>query len=758
MTVTLEHNPYDASARRALPWTRLSWTLRLAEPWSTISATLALPFAQRHLAPAPDDVLVVQTPSRMGRAWGYVSVAPEPGLETEPDAKRFSSPITVNTHSCLLQLRNAQLLASAPDVAFTPETVGTMFSLEDWQSVMSVIADTPNSSLGPTMVKLVSLLAQLEMPGTLGGRTLGETLTVIHNDDTARAFGRGRPCPPVYGTNIMAVQSLFADSTNALDYILGVCLPDRRLVEFFETLEPPALESNLGREGLNGTPAIWFRTAPFQTQDLASYMAGNQSRPLPLGAIPSAQTLAMFATPTWPRAKGVTIPRGSINQFPMPQRSGADRINAVTASLPTQAQNPFRSWAQAGLPWKIDESVRRFGMKLWEVNYPFLDPQALDLLAGMRVIAALGAMMFIGQERFRRGTFVVKPMNHAIEIGTWVTLDLGNDRAFRCYVEAVTHTITKTPDGKEVSESSVQYSRGLFDEDERREVKAKASYAAITPVEVPQPPAAPAPAQTVCREGRGTTFPSDLSFDESKVPPSLYTWAVDAGWSMTDLKASDETKRKRVLVSAAVGRVVEYYWRMSLSDARVKAISTTRFGESSNNHTSGASFDHVVIAGGQPLGVLQTWTALNLLGSNDNRRIPRGGRGLYLNTSPSGIKGWLPAQAGQASTVRPGKVGPFPLGGSAGVHYDYRSAFGFVNEDSPDPTTWVACDIDGDGRDELTLTRGNQEVLVYLRTVLPQVRNYFDQGGAFDITMKAPDNTVPNVMQMLGQEPFCGLR
>jgi hypothetical protein len=86
---------------------------------------------------------------------------------------------------------------------------------------------------------------------------------------------------------------------------------------------------------------------------------------------------------------------------------------------------------------------------------------------------------------------------------------------------------------------------------------------------------------------------------------------------------------------------------------------------------------------------IQLWASYKML--SEAGRIPKGGRGLYLNVNPTtGVQGPRPQNAGTASSNLSGP------GGSAAPHYDIRGAFGFEGP----PTYWAHFDWTADGNDE----------------------------------------------------------
>lgn len=251
---------------------------------------------------------------------------------------------------------------------------------------------------------------------------------------------------------------------------------------------------------------------------------------------------------------------------------------------------------------------------------------------------------------------------------------------------------------------------------------------------------------------RAGTWPETIAaVDFNLVPASLTTWALSRGFTSAALSTNDDNQRRRVLVSAACARVIEYYWRQGNPSAQIRVLSNVRAADASDpngNHTLGASIDFSILINNAPIGVCQTWGSLfRLAGAG---RLPAGGRGIYLNISPGGITGSEPQQAGASSSRRK----PAPAGSSAGVHYDYRGTFGF-RPNTP-ANKWVGLDTTGDGTDDYELGGVNSaETLPLLAATVPTVFQYWNNQGRLDPVLLDVSNTVPNALQMLGLQEWC---
>jgi len=286
-------------------------------------------------------------------------------------------------------------------------------------------------------------------------------------------------------------------------------------------------------------------------------------------------------------------------------------------------------------------------------------------------------------------------------------------------------------------------------------------------------------------------FPStQISIDTAKTsfPHILYDRAIRRGFN-TDLVPVPQISNDQhvnVYISVAVAEVIEQYWRQQFPEAYVNIIFNVRNRSERdpfNSHGIGAAIDFVVyIDANNTIPILQTWSCLTKLAKAG--RIPLGGRGLYLNTSTNGIKGIKPEECGEASPGQGKPKSALPKGGSAGIHYDWRSSFGnFRGPRGGKPTTWISTDTTGDGHDEYelgqwqtiqtsTTKKGDRAlpdgsniapgydhitcapnyVYNYLENTLPDILKYFRQNGNNDSYLPEVKDTVFNVLQILGLE------
>lgn len=647
------------------PWvSNLIWTKRIREPWTTIEVTLSVPFANMNVLPDPDDVIVIRGVDGGCRAWGFVEAAPDPPLTAFPQGSVASHRVTVNAISWLSRLRTAQVYASPGDVAVNAVGVGTLFSLDQWTKialeVIERLSPTRDGGVGPQLQTIVQLISRLRLPASLGDGFLGDLVATVWNQSQANIFAQGLPVDPILGPTIWGLQTMFPNATNALEFILGISVPDSRLIEFWEDVKPNALDgaappqairdiaagaaelatliggpiatsqavgagvstklqqqTNLGRRLLGGTPFLVYRIVPFRTEPLGDYIARGEalapkqppSSP-PTGNTPGdvvtrgtggAITPAeLFATwnladnypgTTWRLSDGAVIDAETEVFDFRARRQDSDRINAVTVTLPGATTNPVRLWTGAGLPIRNDPDIERHGLRLYQISWPFFSPNDPQTTAYMRNTAALGAMMFLGQERFRIGSFSTYlrsgMQNHPdIRIGRPCTLILANGITFTCYVESISTQVTVGEKGEVFGRSTVQFSRGVYNPPGLADSAGRAPVsAAIMPLSQTSGPAKSTPTGTNASPKR--TRASGVLFNGQYLPWSQTAATLD--WRLLNKDLGTRQKRTQDAIDMAV---------LHYTDGAVTSLKSSGAYAWFNNPSSGVDSHFIIEADG----------------------------------------------------------------------------------------------------------------------------------------------------------------
>ncbi len=556
--------------------TALDVTLSTTDPWSAIDASLRLPFTHRGVAPEPGDYLTVQRDDT-GRAvaWGNVTSAPEPGLVRE--GKRLTGG-TVRTRawSWMNLLREAQVYAHGSPGRLTG--VGTLFTLEEWNRRGVEIMNIVNGKHGEQLVKLLRLFGRLELPTSLGGGMLGDSIAVAHDANTAGRLGLHASIDRVLGPRLAGDQA-WPGATNALSMLLSLFQPNRDLIECFEVLCPlsdgvrrqlqteVALAEGLARaasssaepfrdalEGLaltaadsaivtNGAlinklravPTLVYRLFPGRVESFESYLSGQRSlgTPAMIAGYERALTLAreLFPGTTWP-APEVVISADECPNFDPPMRTNGGRINAVTID-PGLGEEALKFWEEAGLPLLDEQDIRRFGLRLLDIRWPYFAPDDADFVAWLRLIAGLGSQLFLRRERFYRGTVKVM-LRLDMQPGRVFQLELPNGRKFTAYAEMVRHSIAR--DGPVLAGwTHITYSRGLYDNVPRAirptAARTRPSTAVSTEpgTEVERPAKKPTEVVSSSIAGSWGTAPSPSPAPPTPRPPARPQPTTDAG-------------------------------------------------------------------------------------------------------------------------------------------------------------------------------------------------------------------------------------
>jgi hypothetical protein len=775
----ITRHSHEYGSFELFPYTvRASWERGCNnQDWGHISVTVAIPFddmlAASPLLPEPGDWLTVSNEG-VCVAWGNVVSAPKPGLSSQESGGDESIEITITAESWLSFLARSQIFVGAGVTA----SIGTLYTLKDWSARLMAFSTIVEGKLGSLLTELLRTLVIMRLPPSLNTCQIGQGVKVIHDEGSCfDAFKKPYAIDAVKGWKLPSADQFYPSGADLVGLLTGTFVPDTSFVEFFEDIVPLEHINNptaLGR-ALGAQPILVYRIRPWREESVESFVSSSPDDP--------GFSLKEYSKSTWNQAYDFVA--SSVHDIPETDRNDGERVNAVTVGLPNQPDTPLRFWDKAGLPLVDKLDVSRHGFRLKQVQWPFFPvsdkTNQMTLIGGMRLIATLSAMMFMRQERFGSGNLDLDWMwwirpGYAFSV---TNKNVPRIPVFSAYAEHVTQTI-EVVDTAITGSTRIRFSRALWGDRKAKhqgiempKVVIDKSTTEATPEAAKTP--APSAVKLACSEGvRLFHFPSKMTeVVESKIPDGLLHWALNRKWDKSILEHRTDSLRMNAKVAAACARVIEYYWQSIDSSARVTVTTNYRAPSSIDpnlNHSSGAGFDYTVFVGGSPIGVLQNWASMYWLA--DAMRIPNGGRGLYLNISANGIKGIKPSQAGSAS--RELVPGPYPLGGSGGSHYDFRNAFGRHPPVGPSP--YFALDTNGDGRDDLEMAASDENHLTLaqavaacnakLRGQLPTVYEYYQREGGIkyggltgygtrDPAMHPVSKLVPNVMQVLGQQPFC---
>ncbi len=573
--------------------------LSTSEPWTLINATLTLPHANRGLAPDSGDWLVVRgVPSGQAIAMGKMEAPTEPGLVRE-GAALVSGKTRLVARSWLTSLQDAEVYAHGSASRLT--SVGTLFTLDEWEKRANEILNVVNGRHGEQLVKLLRLLGRMSLPPSLGRGQLGFSVAVAHDSQTSQRLGLLSPVDSVLGPRLAGDQA-WPGATSALALLRGLFQPNRELVELFEVMAPldrrrggtadqiesetreiearrlesqqmlgePAESSAelerikaevdyLNASGaivgdgalvgkLRAVPTLVYRLRPWRTESLADYLAAEKGRGSPQQIASLDRAIEVFEksfpSATWPKPR-YTFTEDEIVAFDPP--SHPSRVNAVTID-PVMASDAIKFWEEAGLPMLDETDIARHGLRVMSPRWPYFAEGDADFVAWLRLMAGVASQLFLRQERFYQGTVQVRSRLD-VQPGNVFRLRLPGGRSFTAYAETVRHSLSRQ--GTVLAGwTYITYSRGLYD-GEARSARPDA------PVERGTEPERPAKRATSLPVVGGPARPQPPG-PATSVPPTTTTnigvryRGVDLAWTgphpieqrFSKVAPADKTKRR----------------------------------------------------------------------------------------------------------------------------------------------------------------------------------------------------------------------
>lgn len=710
------------------------------------------------------------------------------------------TPIQVQVESWLDFLSRVELFS--PGGSLT-RSVGTLFSLSDWGSIMaSAVGEYSSGLLGEALARLFPKIARVRLPATLGGGWLGDMVEVVHDDATAGLYAPEiivDPLPP--GGGFPQNLSMKSVRSSAYGLLRATFVPEPKLIELFPYLsmgdvqgdlrtmsqETGALSSSVQSDVvgagssslveieratappstlasyLRSRPVLVYRIRPWRQKPLSQSMFSivNESRRYQSIDIQASQTLApgaaltedemeaaarvaigqVFDRVTWSPQTLVHIPSEIVHSI-QTARTDSSRLNCVYTVL--TGKDSLVAVEDAGLPVKDSSDIERHGLRTSSPTWPLKIPNGFEgsWVQYMRAVCVQILQFHHKDHKLSSGNMHLahtramtnnKFPRSALSAGRPFITDVPRlGTVFSGYAKKVVHSVNVTKDSGAISANTmVVFDRGQYgyDEEDTRDASlslnpettptGETTYAAEPPPEPVGPPM-----QVGYPDGRSVAGGkwTNAPIPELQPPLWLIEWGTNTvGWEGGASPLGLKSRMRTILdgtatniqpvephnarVMAAAMYVIYRYWRQihPACSIHIAGPNGWKRNSSDTSHGLSAGVDFFVKTGNgsERIAAHRTWGALWKLARAG--RIPLGGKGLYLNVNPT--TGW---QATSASSYTPGSastgVGAYAgPGGSAGVHYDLRGAFGVFGPNGSGANSWLATDWTGDGRDEVEL-------------------------------------------------------
>lgn len=435
------------------------------QPWGSISLTMVAPMARLGGIAARGDVLVVNDGDDVVLGWGIVPSQSQRHVAGPPLSLRDRDVMAVSWLDYLADVEVVRALGRN-------ETVGTMFNMNDWARVLEASLSRLSGDIGPTAAAVVKALARVKIPETLGGGVYGEQVRVVYNAETADGFESEITLDPVLGPSIGGFQTSMPLGGMVLAMVLASIGGDPRIIEMYPTTVWSPSSGGDITSALGARPILVHRLVPWRHEPVVDWELKFQRyayRNAPFGSLPAIMddaTAQRFNAITWPTARHFAIKQSDIYMVSRSEATSAD-YNAVTVGFPNAPDSEVRFQEESGLPVIVPEAVDRYGLRLFDIQWPFYtNTDAVGgLSADTRYINGLawqGAQWYLGAGRFQSGNVNARYAPRAMP-GESFSAQLPGGFTLEAYADAVTHTATVT--GSEVGhETSVDFSRGVVAE------------------------------------------------------------------------------------------------------------------------------------------------------------------------------------------------------------------------------------------------------------------------------------------------------
>jgi len=367
-----------------------------------------------------------------------------------------TTPVSISAQTYEQMLGNARVIL-APGMRGA-DVPGAVYQFKSWAPRMKAWMQAFDTNQpGELLAKVFRVLAQQPLPRSLGGETLGEAVPVAWNEDLAPPALVDRFIP-VPGLAIQAFGNMLPRGT-IWSMIQGTFGADPQLVELFPGNYPflggagagasvggasTALEEVLGVR----VPLV-YRMAPLHV-DKAVWGEGVVVAGL-FGKTPSgfAQHLDQSDVENW------TV-----------RWSDSDRKNGFYAETYLQPQSQMGAYGLLGTPIIDAEDAERHGLRFFEASWPFF-PSAGEEAAGQSLQASIDAVVEYAAHALQNshlkgvGSLTLRP-NPFLRPGGWVTVDVGADERWSCYLNSVTYHASVAAEGLLTTGTSAEYIQGIF--------------------------------------------------------------------------------------------------------------------------------------------------------------------------------------------------------------------------------------------------------------------------------------------------------
>lgn len=443
--------PYVEVHRHGAAVRRVSWVTSVVslddvDGAGAFSVSFKAPLSDLEVDVRVGDHLVVRDLNMVADHWGIVTRL-SGGYVSAANAAVSTDPLVASCTNPLAYLGGVTLSAPVGEA----DTVGTLFSVFDWASINeSILGDFSTGNLGKALQRFFTLTANVNIPETLGGGTLGDSIVIVYDDVTAgwfapRRVGTMEPVSSAAGASPSRLSFSFHEST-VLDMLRGGFVPEPRLIELFFSLEDmgadeaqtlnvdPANPGFFGSAELatraNGLatalgrrPVLVYRLKPWRARALlevvtsrdtdyaaidkvhARAIAGENVAAKDLGAaavrtVGAARARSAEASllekaynqVTWDTTHPsvVRVPNDAVVRHTFGW-DDASRVNATTINLSIDTTSGIEAWTSLGLPLRNPDSIQNHGLRIARPSWPYVltdRSEAPDWVAHMRSVAA----------------------------------------------------------------------------------------------------------------------------------------------------------------------------------------------------------------------------------------------------------------------------------------------------------------------------------------------------------------------------------